>query len=245
MRWSTLVYPVTLFYLLSLVNAIPHDVDVKRHWLHRRQDLTGSSSLSGPALSSQSGNPQGESSPVVSPTSQIAPSESLGPSSSLSSSISSPSPTPVQSSELPLQSTPASSGSVSPSLSSSSTSKGTPSRTSSTSSPTITNVPNNQVGTSYLHFSSTIGIPSDTLSADGNTGTGTGSGTSFLKSKAAMGSTFAIVGLVGVAIIVGAVFFLIKKIRQRKDEEDFDTYFEKLPASHSNICKFQWSRISS
>jgi hypothetical protein len=49
-----------------------------------------------------------------------------------------------------------------------------------------------------------------------------------------MGSTFAIVGLVGVAIIAGAVFFLIKKIRQRKDEEDFDTYFEKLPASHSN-----------
>jgi hypothetical protein len=49
-----------------------------------------------------------------------------------------------------------------------------------------------------------------------------------------MGSTFAIVGLVGAAIIVGAVFFLIKKVRQRKDQEDFDTYFEKLPANHSN-----------
>lgn len=49
-----------------------------------------------------------------------------------------------------------------------------------------------------------------------------------------MGSTFAIVGLVGAAIIVGAVFFLVKKVRQRKDEEDFDTYFEKLPASRSN-----------
>lgn len=49
-----------------------------------------------------------------------------------------------------------------------------------------------------------------------------------------MGSTFAIVGLVGAAIVVGAVFFLAKKIRQRKKEEDFDTYFEKLPAGRSN-----------
>jgi hypothetical protein len=49
-----------------------------------------------------------------------------------------------------------------------------------------------------------------------------------------MGSTFAIVGLVGAAIIVGAVFFLVKKVRQRKDEENFDTYFEKLPAGRSN-----------
>lgn len=49
-----------------------------------------------------------------------------------------------------------------------------------------------------------------------------------------MGSTFAIVGLVGAAIIVGAVFFVIKKIRQRKDEEDFETYFEKSPAHHGN-----------
>lgn len=49
-----------------------------------------------------------------------------------------------------------------------------------------------------------------------------------------MGSTFAIVGLIGAAIITGAVFFLIKKIRQRKEEEEFDTYFEKLPANHGN-----------
>jgi hypothetical protein len=34
-----------------------------------------------------------------------------------------------------------------------------------------------------------------------------------MKNKAAMGSTFAIVGLVGVAIIIGATFFLIKKAR--------------------------------
>ena len=56
-----------------------------------------------------------------------------------------------------------------------------------------------------------------------------------------MGTTFAIVGLVGAAIIVGAIFFLVKKVRQRKGEDDFDTYFEKLPpsrttnASHRNI----------
>lgn len=49
-----------------------------------------------------------------------------------------------------------------------------------------------------------------------------------------MGSTFAIVGLVGAAIIGGAVFFLVKKVRQRKGKEDFDTYFEKLPAGRSN-----------
>jgi len=49
-----------------------------------------------------------------------------------------------------------------------------------------------------------------------------------------MGSTFAIVGIVGVAIIVGATFFLIKKVRQRKDEEELDTYFEKLPANRGN-----------
>ena len=49
-----------------------------------------------------------------------------------------------------------------------------------------------------------------------------------------MGSTFAIVGLVGAAVIGGAVFFLIKKVRQRKDEEDFDAYFEKPPVIHSN-----------
>jgi hypothetical protein len=50
-----------------------------------------------------------------------------------------------------------------------------------------------------------------------------------LKNKAAMGSTFAIVGLVGAAIIVGAIFFVFKKVRQRRDEEEFDTYFEKPP----------------
>lgn len=49
-----------------------------------------------------------------------------------------------------------------------------------------------------------------------------------------MGSTFAIVGLVGAALIIGAVFFLVKRVRQRKHEEDFDTYFEKLPANRNN-----------
>lgn len=49
-----------------------------------------------------------------------------------------------------------------------------------------------------------------------------------------MGSTFAIVGIIGAALLVGALFFVTKKLRQRKDEEDFETYFEKLPANHGN-----------
>ena len=49
-----------------------------------------------------------------------------------------------------------------------------------------------------------------------------------------MGSTFAIVGLVGVAIIIGATFFLLKKVRKRRDEEELDNYFEKLPGNNNN-----------
>lgn len=49
-----------------------------------------------------------------------------------------------------------------------------------------------------------------------------------------MGSTFAIVGLVGVAIIIGAVFFVIKKARKRRDQDELDTYFEKLPGNNDN-----------
>lgn len=49
-----------------------------------------------------------------------------------------------------------------------------------------------------------------------------------------MGSTFAIVGLVGVALIIGIAFFLIKKARKRRDDEELDTYFEKLPANNNN-----------
>ena len=49
-----------------------------------------------------------------------------------------------------------------------------------------------------------------------------------------MGSTFAIVGLVGVAIIIGATFFLLKKVRKRRDEEELDNYFEKLPGNSNN-----------
>ena len=48
-----------------------------------------------------------------------------------------------------------------------------------------------------------------------------------------MGSTFAIVGLVGVAVIIGATFFLIKKARKRRYKEELDTYFEKLPANNN------------
>lgn len=49
-----------------------------------------------------------------------------------------------------------------------------------------------------------------------------------------MGSTFAIVGLVGVAIIAGGIFFLVKKARQRRDEDELDNYFEKLPPGSNN-----------
>jgi len=50
-----------------------------------------------------------------------------------------------------------------------------------------------------------------------------------------MGSTFAIVGLVGVAIIVGAVFFVLKRVRQRREEDELDTYFEKPAVNNKNI----------
>ena len=49
-----------------------------------------------------------------------------------------------------------------------------------------------------------------------------------------MGSTFAIVGLIGVAVITGAIFFVVKKARQRRDDDELETYFEKLPPKNSN-----------
>jgi len=49
-----------------------------------------------------------------------------------------------------------------------------------------------------------------------------------------VGSTFAIVGLVGVAVIIGATFFVLKKVRKRRDEEELDNYFEKLPPGNGN-----------
>lgn len=49
-----------------------------------------------------------------------------------------------------------------------------------------------------------------------------------------MGSTFAIVGLVGVAVLIGATFFVLKKVRKHRDEEELDSYFEKLPPSNGN-----------
>ena len=54
----------------------------------------------------------------------------------------------------------------------------TPTGTPSTSSSTINNPLDTQVSTSYHHFSSTVNIPSDTQSAEGNVGTGPGTGTS-------------------------------------------------------------------
>jgi len=87
------------------------------------------------------------------------------------------------------------------------------------------------VSTSYRQFTSTFELPSDTSSAGGSVETGTGSGKSFLDNKAAVGSTFGIIGLIGVAIIIGAIFFAMKKARQRKDD---DEYFEKLPANNGH-----------
>jgi hypothetical protein len=48
-----------------------------------------------------------------------------------------------------------------------------------------------------------------------------------------MGVVFSIVGLVVVSAIVGAILVL-KKARQRRDEDELDTYFEKFPANNSN-----------
>ena len=46
-----------------------------------------------------------------------------------------------------------------------------------------------------------------------------------------MGATFAILGLVGAAVLAGTIFYLKKKTRQRKHQDELDTYFEKLPAT--------------
>jgi len=46
-----------------------------------------------------------------------------------------------------------------------------------------------------------------------------------------MGATFAILGLVGAAVLAGTIFYLRKKARQRKHQDELDTYFEKLPTS--------------
>jgi len=93
MRWSTLVLPVALFYSFSFVNAIPHEVDEKRHWLHRRQSLSPTSRVSDPVIPSPSPSevPQRESTSVVSPT---PPPDTPSPSSRSSSSTSTPTPPP-------------------------------------------------------------------------------------------------------------------------------------------------------
>ena len=44
-----------------------------------------------------------------------------------------------------------------------------------------------------------------------------------------MGATFALVGLVGAGLLAGTIFYLKKKTRQRRHQDDLDTYFEKLP----------------
>ena len=121
MRWSTLVFSLTLLYSLSSVNAIPHDVDEKRQWLHKRQVLSGSPSPS-VSQSSSSGEPQSQSSSLVSPTPTPTPTTLKPSSSSSSSSSSTPepsSPTPQPSPESP-STTSSSSSSISSSSPSSS-----------------------------------------------------------------------------------------------------------------------------
>jgi len=116
MRWSTLVFSVTLFYSLSFVYAIPHDVDEKRHWLHKRQGLSSSqsSSVSRPSPSEVS---QSQSSSVVSSTSP--PTTPRTSSSSSSSSTPTPSSPTLQPSSESSSTVSSSSTSVSSSSSSS------------------------------------------------------------------------------------------------------------------------------
>ena len=114
MRWFALLLPVTLFYSLSFVNAIPHEVDEKRHWLHKRQDDTGSSKHSVPVASSATPSSDG-SSPALTPTSTPATTTQTSDPASSPSSSPTTSTTPQATSDpsSQLTSTPASSTSPS------------------------------------------------------------------------------------------------------------------------------------
>ena len=110
MRWSTLVIPVTLFYSLSLVYAIPYDADEKRQRLDKRQGISvspssspvsdiahsssseearSSSSLPSPTLTQDTPNPPSISSTPTQGLPSSTPSPSSGPSSTNSDSSSS------------------------------------------------------------------------------------------------------------------------------------------------------------
>jgi hypothetical protein len=43
--------------------------------------------------------------------------------------------------------------------------------------------------------------------------------------------------LLGAAVIAGTIFYLKKKSRQRKHQDDLDTYFEKLPPGGRTLIK--------
>ena len=45
-----------------------------------------------------------------------------------------------------------------------------------------------------------------------------------------MAGTFTVVGLAAAALIAGLIFFLVKRHRKLRDEEEVDSYFDKLPA---------------
>ena len=190
MRWPTLVLSVTLFCSLSLVNAIPYDVDEKRHWLHKRQSTSTSSVpvIPPPSVTVEPSNS------VVSPTTTPeTPRTTSRPPPSPSSSTDRP---PTSSTSQP----PGTSSTVSSSSSSSSSTsqvfflfsqdptahlifRSTSSTSRATSLPpsTITSRPGTSPGnTSYRVFSSTRSLPSDTKSAGGNVQTGTATGNSLV-----------------------------------------------------------------
>jgi len=49
-----------------------------------------------------------------------------------------------------------------------------------------------------------------------------------------MGATFGLLGLVVAGVLAGIIFHLKKKTRRRRDQDDLDTYFEKLPVGGRN-----------
>jgi len=69
-------------------------------------------------------------------------------------------------------------------------------------------------------------IPTSTTNTTvgGNTAAGN---TGFLNNKAAVGGTFAAVGLVGAALIGSIIYLFVRRQRRLRDEDEVDAYFEK------------------
>jgi len=75
---------------------------------------------------------------------------------------------------------------------------------------------------------------SSTDSAAGglNTSSGNGNGKGFLENKGAMTGTFAVVGLVGVALIGGFIYFLVQRRRRFQDDDEINIYLDKPSGGH-------------